>query len=164
MREWSTATGCCSFKSHHHVLRTSLTPTLSLTYFFASICKESLVSTANFRDPVSSTHPPHQSLWFAWRASWWDVSTRMPCRSPQALPLTHPTLVPSPHRLSHHILHVTVIVCDLLHDLARSVYNNSHSLIWHRRLPSHRNEVHSHAIRSKVISHVDLLIRKFGLP
>ena len=127
-------------------------------------CKESLVSTANFRDPVSSTHPPHQSLWFAWRASWWDVSTRMPCRSPQALPLTHPTLVPSPHRLSHHILHVTVIVCDLLHDLARSVYNNSHSLIRHRRLPSHWNSIRSHATWSKGISHVDLLIRKFGLP
>jgi hypothetical protein len=44
-----------------------------------------------------------------------NVCTRMPCRSPQALPLTHPTLEPSPHRLSHHATRDVVIVCDLTH-------------------------------------------------
>ena len=82
--------------------------------------------------------------------------------SPAAHP-SNPCAITAPS-VSSHPTRDGVIVCDLIHDLARSVYNNIHSLIRHRRLPSHRNNIHSHAIRSKVMSHVDLLIRKFGLP
>ena len=82
--------------------------------------------------------------------------------SPAAHP-SNPCAITAPC-VSSHPTRDGVIVCDLLHDLARSVYNNTHSLIRHRRLPSHWNSIRSHATWSKVISHVDLLIRKFGLP
>jgi hypothetical protein len=86
-------------------------------------CKESLVSAANFRDPVSSTHPPHQSLWFAWRASWWDgiYKDAVPISSSPAAHPSNPCAVPSLlHRIAcliTSILHVTVwlsVMCSII--------------------------------------------------
>jgi hypothetical protein len=155
MLRWSTTTDTISFTPHHHHHALN-----NLTYIHRPIqfpCKESLVSAANFRDPVSSTHPPHQSLWFAWRASWWDGIYKDPVpisSSPAAHP-SNPGAVPSLlHRIaspvSSHPTRDGVIVCDVLHRLARSVYNNSHSLLRHRRLPCHWHSIRSHTIWSNI--------------
>jgi hypothetical protein len=69
-----------------------------------------------------------------------------PCRSP-IQPLCC-AITTASHRLSHHIYPTRdgVVVCDVLHHLATSVYNNGHSLLRHRRLSCHWHNIHSHTI------------------